>query len=493
MEVRTNNVGPAIEITAASDAKSGSPIGTNAHYTVSVENTGNDAALTLKAGNFTDATLVQGGAVWTFNMSVPVTSLVQRNFTQTFTVTWTAPDGTPGTLTSNADTLTLSHNGVLLPLMEFSYASTLSPEVLASGKANATYTLTNSGTAGSTSTTVTQPFASGVSCTSVVSGNATCSGSSLTLSTGPVAPGNNVIGQAAMSFGTDNYVSSPASITASYQGITLQTRGDGYVLPAGLTVVRTDSPNPIFQGENDTVTMSVINTGTLPVYNMSVSTQPDSFDRAVSGSLFKLYPVVNASTTDSFNYTTNIVTPGNHTTAQIILSYAFAGYAASYSAYSGTVEAYKAVTVTTTTKPNVPTEGSDFALAVSIENPSKTNVTNVSLSLPVPQGLTIANSSSAIEVRGHTLYISLPSLGAGVTSTHFIAVKSGTDGTFAFGTGSLSFQYLGQTINGIINAPAISVGVDLLLRYEIPIGAAVVLTILVAVYMHRKLSVPQPK
>jgi len=37
------------------------------------------------------------------------------------------------------------------------------------------------------------------------------------------------------------------------------------------------------------------------------------------------------------------------------------------------------------------------------------------------------------------------------------------------------------------------VGVDALLRYELPIAAAVVLALVAAVYMHRKLAVPQAK
>ena len=88
---------------------------------------------------------------------------------------------------------------------------------------------------------------------------------------------------------------------------------------------------------------------------------------------------------------------------------------------------------------------------------------------------------------------SLASLAAGATSGRSVTLRATTDGTINLGNGSLTFLYLGATIKGIVSIPAIVVGVDLPLRYELPIGLAVFLTIAVAFYMHRKLTVPQPK
>lgn len=492
VEVRVNDPGPALSIIAGGDVSSGAAFGTSSHYVVTVKNSGDAPALSLRVDNFTVETLVQG-STWTFNTSLPLTNLVNRNFTRTFAVSYLAPDGTQGTLTSNLDEVVLSHAGVLLPLTTLDYASSLSPSVLARGTANATYTLTNSGTAAADTVTVSQPFVSGVTCTVVVKGNATCGSSSLSISTSSLGVGSNVIGQVTMAFGSDNYMNFPATVTTTYHGLTLGTRGGGYVLPAGVTVQRADSPNPLFQGQNDTVKLSIVNNGARPVYNMSVSTQPDGFDQAVSGALFKLYPVVNASSALGFNYTVNVVTPGNHTTAAIALSYAFAGFVASYNVYPNNVEVYHAVQATTTVKPSIPVEGHEFSLGVSVVNPSAANVTDIALSIPLPPGVVTANSSSGMELRGHTLYVDIPSLEAGATSTHFIALKSAADGTFAFGTGSLTFHFLGDTIKGIVSSPAIVVGADLLLRYELPIAGAVVITVLVAFYMRRKLSSPEPK
>ena len=258
-------------------------------------------------------------------------------------------------------------------------------------------------------------------------------------------------------------------------------------------MTRTDSPNPVFQNENDTVTIQVTNHGTLPVYNVSIVTQPDAFANAISGSLHQLYPVVDAAASQSFNYTLGIVKPGNHTTAAVSLAFAFGGYSAAYTVFPKNVLAFRAVQATTSTTPSTPVEGADFSLDVNVQNPSTANVTNVSLSIPIPKGLTIVSSSPGLEVKGRTATLSLPSLAAGATSTNKVTLVAGSDGSINLGNGSMTYQYLGNTIPGIVSTPTIVVGVDLLLRYELPIGVAFLLTVAVAVYMHRKLAVPQAK
>ena len=493
LELRTNDPGAALTITATTDVSSGSPIGKAGHYLVTVRNTGSGPALGLKVLNYTNPTLPQGGATWTFNMSLPLNGLIDRNFTQTFTVSWTTVDGTKGTIVSNPDTVILSHNGILLPLMQFNVAATLSPGVLASGKINATYTLTNVGNAAATKTSVTQTFPPGLVCNGVRNGTATCTASSLALNATSVAPSASVSGVIRMTFSHGNYVGEPGLITTNDSALTLHTAGAAFVVPAGVVVARVDAPNPVFQGENDTVVMQVSNEGTLPVYNVTLLTQADAFDTPISGTLHAEYPTLGPNTTQSFNYTVGVVTPGNHTTSSVSLSFAFAGFGAQYTVFPGTVLVYKDLRATTSTTPSTPTEGADFSLGVSVQNPSTANVTNVSLSIPIPQGLTILNASSGIAVQGRTISLTFPSLAAGVTSTRQLTLRSQADGSFNLGTGTMTFVYAGKTVKGIVSTPPIVVGVDLLLRYELPIAVAVVMTIAVAVYMHRKLAVPQIK
>jgi hypothetical protein len=89
--------------------------------------------------------------------------------------------------------------------------------------------------------------------------------------------------------------------------------------------------------------------------------------------------------------------------------------------------------------------------------------------------------------------LSVPSLAAGANFTSSIVLKGGFDGSFSPQTAKLTFDYLGSTLNGAVSTPVIAIGVDALLRYELPIGVAVVVALAVSVYMHRKLAVPQAK
>ena len=493
VELRTNSVGPALMILAGADIASGSPIGRQGHYVVTVTNLGNGPALNLQVAGFNNPTLSQGGQAWKVNTTIPLTSIVGRNQSQAFTLGWTAPDGSRGTLVSNPATVVLSHTGILAPLMQFSISASLTPALLKLGAVNASYTLSNVGNAASGNVTVSQTFATGMVCKEVLNGTATCTSNSFSLNAGPVATGSNVQGRLSMSFANDNYLSQPGQVATTYFGLALHTAGSAFLVPAGVVVTRTDSPNPVFAGQNEMVTVTIVNHGSLPVYNASVKTNPDVFDKALSGSLHQAYATLGPSSMQAFNYSVQAVTPGNHTTAAISVAFAFGGFAAAYTVFPNNVLVYKDVQATTSTKPSTPVEGVDFTLSVNVQNPSSANVTNVSVSIQIPQGLTIVNASSGLDVKGRTISFSLASLAAGATSSRSVTLRAGSDGTINLRNGSLTFQYLGTTIKGIVSAPPMAVGVDLLLRYELPIGLAVLLTIAVAFYVHRKPTVPQTK
>jgi uncharacterized repeat protein (TIGR01451 family) len=490
IEVRTNNPGPAMVIQAGSSLKSGSALGKAGSYLVTVTNEGNAPALDLHVLNFTNPTLTPGSA-WTINESLPVTSIVDRNLTQMFTLGWTEPDGSNGTLVSNPATVVLSHTGISIPYVQFRLTATISSTELALGSINATYVLGNRVSPVAQNVTVNQPFPAGMTCKTVLSGNATCGSSGLSLTVSPLGAFANVTGTVLLTFSKDNYLIQPATILTTAGGINLHTAGSGLPIAAGLSVTKTFLSTGLFVGQDDNVTVRATNHGSLPVYNVTLTTNPDPFDASVSGALDASYATLNPGSSQSFNYTVRMLSAGNHTGASTSLEYLFGGFASQYPTSptsSSSVLVYKPVQVTTAmTSSSV--EGSDFSFAVAVQNPSPVNVTNVSLSIPLPLGITIVNYSAGFQVNGRTVTLEIPSLAAGATSTHSLTLKSDLDGSFNIGNGTVSFNYLGTTVKGVLSTPAIVVGVAALLRYEVPIGVAVILTLAVAVYMHRKLVV----
>ena len=499
LEVRTNGAGPAMAVQAASNILSGSSFGKPGKYIVTVTNTGSDPALNLKVLNFTNPTL-SPGAIWTVNMSIPVTRIADRNITQAFTLGWTAPDGTTGTLLSNPATVVLSHSTVSLPLMQFKLTATITSQTIARGSVNATFTLQNKGSAAVGNVTVSQAFPAGVTCESAVVSNATgnspgkgtCSSSGFALTASSTAVLGTVTGRFILNFSRDNYLVGAANVTAIQNGLVIQTQGSVLPIAGGVGVTKTFTPLKVFEGQDDNVTVRASNGGSLPVFNVSLSTSPDPFDTAVSGSLNKQYGMLNSSVSQSLNYTVKMLTPGNHTSASTSISYVFGGVSTQYLISSGTVLVYKPIQAVTSIR-STTTEGHDFSLAVSVVNPSPVNVTGVSLSISLPQGLAIVSYPAGVQVSGRTLTISIPSLAAGANSTSSIILKADFDGNFSPQAAKLTFNYLGSTLNGVVSTPVIAIGVDALLRYELPIGVAVVLILAVAIYMHRKLAVPQAK
>jgi hypothetical protein len=499
LEVRTNSAGPAMAVQATSSILSGSSFGKTGKYVVTVTNTGSDPALNLKVLNFTNPTLTPG-AVWTINMSLPVTNIADRNISQTFTLGWTAPDGTTGSLVSNPATVVLSHSTVLLPLMEFKLGATLTSQAIARGSVNATFALSNKGSVAVGNVSVSQTFPAGVTCESAVVSNATgsspgkgaCSSSGFTLTASSTAVLATVSGALVLNFSRDNYLIGAANVTTTQNGLVSHTQGSVLPIAGGVSVTKVFAPTAVFEGQDDNVTARVTNSGSLPLFNVSLSTSPDPFDTAVSGNLNQQYGMLNSNASQSLNYTVKMLTPGNHTSASTSVTYIFGGFSTQYLVTSGTVLVYKPIQASTSMS-STSTEGHDFSLAVSVVNPSPVNVTGVSFSMSLPQGLVIVSYPAGFQVSGRTVTVGFPSLAAGANSTSSIVLRGDFDGSFSPQTAKLTFDYLGSTLNGVVSTPVIAVGVDALLRYEVPIGVAVVLAFGVAIYMHRKLAVPQAK
>jgi len=495
VELRTNNPGPDMELTASPSIASGSPIGTAGQYAVTVTNVGSSPALDLKVGSSTNPTLLPG-ASWKVNTTIPLATIVGRNLTQSFTLGWTLPDGTQASLVSNPANVVLSHSGILIPFMQFELSSTPSSAAVIAGKLNATYTLSNVGSAPGNAT-VSQTFPSGMTCKDVVgnsNGTAACTSSSaFTLAVVGLKQGGTVTGTIQVAFGRDNYIAQPGVITTTVSALTLVTEGTGYVVPAGISLQKSYSVNPVFQGENDTINVKVTNVGSLPIINATVSTIEDQFDTTASGSPNQVYPTLAPGASENYSFVVHVFLSGNQSTGAASVSYAFGGFQEAYTAPAPYVLVYKPVHASVSLQPATPSEGKDFVLSVDIGNPAALNVTNVSYSLAIPSGATIVNYSSGVQLSGRTISINLNSLGGGADYVGTVTLRVPTDGTVNLPAGTLSFRYLGDTILGETATTTITVGIDLLLRYEIPVGVAIVITLGVAFYFHRRLPPPQAK
>jgi len=497
VELRTNDSGPDLVVQAGVSVPSGSPLGTAAQYVVTVKNVGAAPALNAQVGAFTDTT-IQPGGVWKVNTTVSLNSLANRNLTQTFTLGWTAPDGSLGTLVSNPATIVFSHSGALLPLMEFNLNLPVSLTNVGPGLAtvNATYNLYNAGNAAPNDVTVTQAFAPGLTCARVLTnanGTANCSSSSFSLKASAVPPTKTFVGTLLLNFSNDNYLTEPATISTAFSGLALHNAGAAFIISTGVSVGKNYTENPVFVGENEFVIQTVKNIGSLPVYNVTISSVLDFFANPVSGGGQAQFPTINPGASDSNNFTVAMVDSGNQTAGAISASYDFGGFVQSYTAPRIHVVVYKAIHGTTSTSPSTPIAGSDFSLTVNLQNPSPVTVTNVTVSIQIPNDLTIVNYSSGLQLSGRTVTLTVPSLAGEARASDSVTLRAATDGSISVPSGTLTFDYKGATVPGTVSSTTVVIGIDLLVHYEIPIGLAVLLSIAIAFYIHRKLPVPQAK
>jgi uncharacterized repeat protein (TIGR01451 family) len=485
VEVRTNEQGPALSVQAGMDIPSGTAVGRAGHFLITVTNDGNSPALNLNVANSTQQNLGTG-AVWKVNESLPPPSLVNRNFTRTFTLTWTAPDGSKGTLASNPDGAIFTNSGASLPFLQFTMSPIVVSGGLASGKVNMTYSLSNAGSANATAVTLSQPLPTGMTCKAVTTGSATCGASSVTLNIPSIPPHGNSSGLFSVSFSNDNYVIPPASISTTFGGETFHTAGTSIIVPAGVSATKTFTINPVFQGMQDVADIKVTNTGTAPIFNVTATSTADVFTAIPSTQpTQKTFPRIDPQGSQSFNYSSSISESGNHTIGSVTLKFIVAGFAEQYGLEQGTMTIYPPLSASAQTTPAIPTEGHDFVLKISLTNPAPVAVANVVLTVPIPASDKVV-SALGMQAQGHSLVLTLGTMAARSNTTQSITLLSGTDVTSPFVNSTLTFQYQGATIKGVIALPTVSVGVDVLTRYDIPIALAVVIMVAAAAYIHRK-------
>ena len=88
-----------------------------------------------------------------------------------------------------------------------------------------------------------------------------------------------------LNFSHDNYMIRATNVTATQNGLVIQTQGSELPIAGGVSVIKTFTPTRVFEGQDDNVTVRATNGESLPLFNVSLSTTPDPFDSAVSGSL----------------------------------------------------------------------------------------------------------------------------------------------------------------------------------------------------------------
>ena len=390
----------------------------------------------VEIANHTFPNLPANSVLPSFKVSISFVAMLQRNFSETYTLQWTNAIQQSETITSNSVSLFLSHFGMVIPLIEVGVSDTVTAAALSSGVLNVTYGFDNAGAASASTVTVSQTFPNGITCTVVNSSAATCSGDQVSFEFASLAPSSPETVALQLHFTKNNFIVDPAQASAIYGGAGFTAAGGSYIVPGGVTLTKSFAPDVVFPGMPSTVTLGMTNEGSQTLYNVTLSSTPDSFDTVASststrGSFSSVAP--QQSETYSYPVKVDQQTSGNLSgvlpTATMILG----GLSQSVSLGNSTLLVYKPVAASVSVSPTNPSDGHNFDVTFTIQNFAPVAVSNVTLTWQLPSGVSNVGGTAS---SGRLVTQSFGSLGADSSQNVTLTLKSNIGLTMDTGTDS---------------------------------------------------------
>ncbi len=482
--LQVNQANPSVTAVVKPTLESGVALGTSGEYAVTLTNIGNSSAIGVSVDGQSAGTLVQNGGTSTLNIPINLVDLAQNNITNAFVVSYTDTAGQSLNTTTNTVQLVFSHDSMLIPFVQVSVNDSVTSSTLAAKTMNVTYTFSNNGKANPTAIAATETFPQGVTCTKA-SLIGTCTGSTYTLATStlPTSGENNLN----LSFSSDNYIVQPTTIVSTYDGLQLHTSGGAYVIPAGISLTKSFSPDTGFPGTSSTATLGISNVGTSPIYNVTIGSGFDKFDLASNSSetTDKTFSEISPGGGDTFSYgiVLSSAAYGNVTGALPTANFLIGGAEQEISGGNSSALVYVLPSATVTSSPSSPEEGHDFTLTVTVINAAPVAVSDIVYTLNLPSEVSVVSGGT---LSNHQVTLTLGSLAANTNENLTLTVRANQGLTIDTSTAHLSFQYLGTTLTGSAISSSIVVRIDETTTYTLPIAVAIVVGILAVVFVRSR-------
>jgi len=489
-QVVVGMVEPALAINIQPSGASGNPLGTPENFTVTVTNIGSGPALNVKVANSTKQSLAVGG---TTVVGVPVkfTSIIQSNISRFFTVSWQTPEGETRLLRSSLATLFFTHSSMEVGFGRVVVNATMAP--LPSSRMNITlkYTTSNSGHAPVTGIFAAQPIPPGLEC-GKTSGNITCSNGVISLRYSNLQTGATKRASVWFVVNQTSVIFTPARFNVTTSGFTFTGVSGGIAAPAGVSVSKTLSPNPLFRGMTSTVVVDASNRGGYVLYNATISASADSFDSLATsqGVTQKFFEALNPGSSSSFNYTVKVESGGSGTfkASAVAVQLLFGGMRFNFDLPQGNATLLRPLQASISASPSSPVEGSSFDVQLSVSNPSPVQVSHVHFALKLPPGLRVLGLTNANVTNG-AVTIDIPSLTAGSTYSANVTLSASSGLSLALKDhNTLSFSYSGQEVSGFLPNQSVTVHEDVLTRYAFPIAIALLAVLAAALTIRRRVT-----
>ncbi len=489
---------PVVLAYAAPAVNFSQPLGATQTLHLFVKNVGTRTAtdVVVDGATIPGGALTADGGSYTATIPIVATGLLNTNVTSSYFVTYENPQGETFNATTNRLSLIFAHSGMLLGYPEVVVGAIIKPLRQGSTATNLTltFTVTNAGNSSLLDFVSKGQIPSGLGCGVTNGTGISCPSGTDLLKLNYTVLASRSTHETTMKFNVtspENFFISPLTFGGVSAGISLMGSSNAIAVPTGLVLTKAFSPSLLFAGVTSSVKLLADNAGPFTIYNVTVSSTVDSFDKLsplaiptisnssiiAKGNLTRSYPV---------NATTSY---GNHTSSEVSSTLYFGGTQYSIESLGPYVAVYEPLNATVTTTPLTPTEGKDFKFYLTISNPASVNVTSVVLTLPIPSGLTLSQMNNNASVSHGVLMVNIRSL---LSHSSFKVTAEGiasNGATYSWKGASLTFVYGDTTIKGFVPGKGIVVNEDVTTRYLIPLAVAVIVLLAAAFYV-RRLAAP---
>tara|TARA_B100000315_G_scaffold260214_1_gene320022 strand:+ start:363 stop:3011 length:2649 start_codon:yes stop_codon:yes gene_type:complete len=466
-----NDISPVINIFASIEA-SNPPILGNVPVNLTVQNNGNGHATNLEVGGKTRQSLLAQD-VWNLSVDVPSNSLLDLSSFNIWQVNWESGNEQKN-ISSNSVTLRYNLTGENIP--QFNVIRNIVHSVYEGGDSiNETLTIINQGKHILDRVLVNgkihQKF-------QFIRGNYSINENNLNAEFEDIEPGNQVAFNYAATI-TDideNYVISPPGIIIESSGLRMSRIASSEVLPFGVKILKDFESSANFVGSNISIDTKVINTGSMPIFNVDLNAGADTFSDIIKGETTFSAEILRKDEQLGSPHDAMLISPGQFEAVQATASFTLAGQSFSKPSEEKTIHVYSPISAEMMIDLTNPIEGEEFSITLTVSNPSEVMVNDVMVKFTLPSEIRIISGSLDLDS------VVLDAEAEIIKSAKLVVDKPTT---LEIEPPIVEFSYVEDKLRGTSNSLIISVGDNIQSRYYIPILIAIFL-ILGTTYIARK-------
>ena len=367
---------PELEATAAT--ASGTQIQSGEPYSVNVTivNKGDGAAFGLTSGGLSKQNLPAGSS-WSYISNQSSSSLTQTNASLSYSVNWQDASGISHSTSTNTINTILGFATPGSP--DLSLTKTVGS--LVSNQVNVTLSAFNNSPITISGTTIKDSIPSGM--TFVKSYNSSIQSNGILVS----ANLSSIITQSTVHFiytlnvtnAKNNYIFLPANVSTSWNGQTITHYSGGYGLPLGVIATKIFTPNDGFQGSNVSISIGLVNQGTLPIYHVNLSNSYDSFLSVISSNSNYAAILTGGGHLNALLNVNLTGNPGSDNSSSSAASFIFAGTNQTATSTVVQVTIFHLPDANLTYSAEKIEEGHNIVITVTVTNPSNVTINNIIL------------------------------------------------------------------------------------------------------------------